>query len=413
VRAALRAPGAGLLVVGLAVGLFALALGLRDWYWPPFGVPGSNGFGFLDVRYFTSTWECVRAGVDIAVANPCDPLNRPLNYPRLWLAPADLGLGEGSTTALGAALAVMFLAAVAAVVWRSDLGDGLVYAAAVCSPSVMLGIERGNPDLLIFALVVAAVFLLRAASPWLRVAAHALFLFAALLKLYPVLAWGPLLRQERRWVAAGLGSIAALFALDIALTWDDVRAVQEAAPRDRIFAYGAPILGEHVGGTAVVILAAALVCAAVASSARRQSLPAPADGRELDLFLAGAGVYVGTFALAHNYNYRLAFLLLTLPQLLRWARDSRPAVPFAEIGLTLVLAALWLGASLAQFPLGLGEWWEDVAAGFPYDELVDAALAGYLAAGVALTLPRGTTLERRAAAYHPLRSLRERKSETP
>ena len=57
--------------------------------------------------------------------------------------------------------------------------------------------------------MVAAVFLLHAISPWARAAAHALFLLAALLKLYPVLAWGPLLRQKRRWVLAGLGGIAA------------------------------------------------------------------------------------------------------------------------------------------------------------------------------------------------------------
>ena len=60
-RAARLVPGGGVIVVGLALGLFALALGLRDWYWPPFGVPGSTGFSFLDVRYFTSAWECVRA----------------------------------------------------------------------------------------------------------------------------------------------------------------------------------------------------------------------------------------------------------------------------------------------------------------------------------------------------------------
>jgi hypothetical protein len=388
------APSGGQLVLAGAVGLFLVALALRDWYWPPFGVPAGTGFGFLDVRYFTSAWECIRAGVDVVPANPCDPLDRPLNYPRIWLAPADLGLGEGATAPLGAGLAVVFLAAVAAVAYRAQAWDGLVYAAALCSPSVLLGIERGNPDLLVFALVVAGVLLLRAAPVWARVAAHALLLFAALLKLYPVLAWGPLLRQPRRWVVRGLGGVAAAFAVYVALTWDDVRSIQELAPRDVIFSYGAAILGDEVGGTAVVLGAVAVGAVSLLVLGRRLGLPPAEDSRELDLLWAGAGVYVGTFALAHNYNYRLAFLLLTMPQLLRWSHQERPAAPFPALALTAVLASLWLGASLAQLPLGLGDWWEDVSASFPYDELVNTLLAAYLAGVLVLTLPRLTARSR-------------------
>ena len=192
-----------------------------------------------------------------------------------------------------------------------------------------------------------------------------------------------------------------------------MRAIQELAPRDRIFAYGAPILGERAGGTPVVLAAVAVIAVALVAVTCRRGLPSAPDGRELDFFLAGAGIFVGTFAFAHNYNYRLTFLLLTLPQLLRWARESRPAVPFAALGLTLVLASLWLGASLSQFPLGLGEWWERVSADFPYDELVDTALAGYLAGALALTVPLGTTLGLRADAYRTLRGLRARRSGTP
>jgi hypothetical protein len=393
-RCAPAARFGGPLVVAGAVALFLLALGLRDWYWPPFGVPGSTGFSFLDVRYFTSAWDCARAGIDIADANPCDPLGRPLNYPRLWLAPAYLGLGQGATVLLGAGLAVVFLAAVAAVVGRVDAWDGVVYAAALCSPSVLLGIERGNPDLLVFALVVGGVLLLRAGPAWVRATAHAVFLLAAMLKLYPVLAWGPLVRQPRVWLVRGLGAVAAVLAVYAVVTWDDVRAIQRLAPRDVIFSYGAGILGDEIGGRAVVVAAGALGAALLVLAARRRhgrlpASPARAQERRLDLFWVGAAVFAGTYVSTHNYNYRLAFLLLTLPQLLHWSREARPAVPFPALGLTAVLAVLWLGASLAAFPLGIGAWWEDVSAAFPYDELVTLVLFAYLAGALALTLPRG------------------------
>jgi hypothetical protein len=387
VRAARVELGDGVLVVGAAVVLLAVALGLQDWYWPPFGVPGGTGFEFLDVRWFTSAWECIRDGVEVTAANPCDPLERPLSYPRLWLAPADLGLGQGATVWLGGGLAAAFLVSAGAVAARLGAWDGVVFAAALCSPSVLLGLERGNPDLLVFVLVVAAVLLLRR-SVRAAAVAHGLLLAAALLKLYPVLAWGPLLRRPRRRVALGLGGISAAFLVYVAVTWDDVRSVQDRAPRDVIFSYGAPILGDRAGGTVAVVAAVAAVAVALVAVSRAR--PVAVEGRDLDLLWAGAGVFVGTFVVAHNYNYRLAFLLLVLPQLLLWARDERPPVPFARLALTAVLASLWLGASLAQLPLGLGEWWEDVSAGFPYDELVNTLLAGYLAGVLVLTRPRRT-----------------------
>jgi hypothetical protein len=255
---------------------------------------------------------------------------------------------------------------------------------------VLLGVERGNPDLPVFALVVAGLLLLRAASPRVCAAAHGLLLLAAMLKLYPVLAWLPALRQPRRRLVAGVGGIAAAFGVYALLIRDDIRAVRELAPRETIFSYGAGILGAETFGTAAVLAVGLLGAALVVALARRTHGASSVswDDRDLDLFQAGAAVFVGTFALGYNFNYRLAFLLLTIPQLLRWSRDAHAPVPLARLGLTAVLASLWLGASIAAYPFGLGEWWEDVLAGFPYDELASMVLFAYLVGAVVLTVAR-------------------------
>jgi hypothetical protein len=388
--ARVRVAGAGgLLVAATGLGLFFLALGLRDWYWPPFGVPGGTGFSFLDLRFFTSAWDCVRDGVDVTPANPCDALDRPFIYPSVWTAPAPLGLGEEHTVPLGAVLAVGFVASAFAALGRVGVGDGLVWAAALCSPAVMLGVERGNPDLVIFCLVVWGVLLLQAESVPARLAAHGLLLLAAVLKLYPVLAWGPLLLQRRRWAIAGTGTLTAAFAVYAFATRDDIRRIRENVPQDDRFAYGAAILGDEVGGALVVLAAAAGLALLLLRLARRRGVRAvvpatPGERRDRDLFVAGAATFVGTFALGHNYNYRMVFLLLTLPQLLRWSRTRLPA----RLAATAVLATLWLGTSIAFFPLGIGEWWERVTASFPYDELANVGLAGLLGAALGLFAPR-------------------------
>ena len=91
----------GRLAVALLVCFyFALLIGLggRD-QWARLGVPARSP-SFLDMRSVTTGWECTRRGIDVLPLNPCDPLKRPANYPRVWMRLSFLGLGEGSTVAL-------------------------------------------------------------------------------------------------------------------------------------------------------------------------------------------------------------------------------------------------------------------------------------------------------------------------
>jgi hypothetical protein len=74
-------------------------------------------------------------------------------------------------------------------------------------------------------------------------------------------------------------------------------------------------------------------------------------------FAAGAGIYVATFILGPSYDYRLIFLLLTLPALLELTRADRGGVM-----LILVLGALWTSR-------------DDIAPGFWIDQLVKVAVA--------------------------------------
>ncbi len=147
---------------------------------------------FADLRSVTSAWECDRAGTPVLPVNPCDPYgDRPANYPRLWLAPSGIGLGEGSTVALGVASAALFFVALLYVLARGRARGPLLCAAIAISPGVMFAVERGNVDLLLFALLALALALFRGSAAS-RAASHALFLLAAMLKLFPVFAWGVL-----------------------------------------------------------------------------------------------------------------------------------------------------------------------------------------------------------------------------
>jgi hypothetical protein len=75
--------------------------------WDRLGV-GHVEPSFLDMRSVTSAWECDRQGVPVLPHNPCDPFDRPANYPKIWLWPSVLGLGQGATVPLAVATAVIF-----------------------------------------------------------------------------------------------------------------------------------------------------------------------------------------------------------------------------------------------------------------------------------------------------------------
>lgn len=372
--------------------ILAVSLATDDFdLWRYLGVLHITG-PFEDMRVITSGWECTRRGIDVLAENPCDPFHREMNYPRIWTELAPLGLGQGSTVALSLMAWAVFYLAVFLSVGRLTLGGGIVYTAVLLSPSVMLGVASANNDLLIFALVATAVAALRARRSVVRAASYGLFLLAAVLKLYPVFAFTVLLRQAPRRAALALAFTLIPFAVYVAATLDDLRLIDKGTPRPTRIAYGAGVLVKGVeerlaqvpgGGvlaaspTRAVLYAGSLLLAfglALWLAGRlRPILTTGTADRTLDAFWAGASIYVGTFAvLGTNWDYRLVFLVLTIPQLLRWIEGGRPLATASAWGLAGVLGTLWL----SRLPWIL-----------PLDEILNLALVIFFAAVLVQTAP--------------------------
>ena len=272
------------------------------------------------------------------------------------MLPAPLGLGAGTARYLGLATAVAFFASTISLLGAASWRAGVVFGLALCSPPVMLGVERGNADLLIFAALVGALWLLAASGAAWRVGANALLLLLAMLKLFPAFAFPVLLRQRGRWALAGGALVAAGFAVYALATRHEIQQILDVLPQAVWAHYGAGVgvdaaaerLSPHLGALSVLeidwvhraveigVLALGLAAGVLLAFGSRRRLPPSDDSLsrrerfQVDAFVAGAGIFCGTFAAAENWDYRLAFLLLTLPQLLSWVahRDAAP-LPFA------------------------------------------------------------------------------------
>ena len=77
----------------------------------------SLGRPFADILTVLTGAECLRAGHDPLVSNPCDPWGRTLNYPRVWLWLGTL-VRPPQAWLVGLATALVFFAAVFRVVGR-------------------------------------------------------------------------------------------------------------------------------------------------------------------------------------------------------------------------------------------------------------------------------------------------------
>lgn len=384
----------GRLTAGAVVGgYFALIAALGGYTaWGRLGVPSmptKSGWWFADLRSVTSAWECARQGVTVLPANTCDPWDRPANYPRLWLLPSHLGLGEGSTFALGLLVSAAFLAGALAVIPAgASAKAGLFYAAALCSPSVMLGIQRGNVDLLIFPLIVLAVLVSRRGLGGL-IAANALVLLAGVLKLFPILAVGFLLRRPERAARIGAGAVIGAFLVYVLATRAYIRRIFDAVPQVDGTSFGVRRVSEWVSAVLgdnsslrewdLVVLGLVVVVVVVARRPLRARLTPPGDdaaaARDLDLFWAGACVYIGSYAAFRSFDYRLVFVLMTVPQLVRWAGAGRWLAVATVVGL---FGALWLDTAWAGVPVvggALSGWDGLTRAGPPGQPLPLAAIS--------------------------------------
>ena len=301
---------------------------------------------FLDLHAVTDNVACAARGINVYVYMDCDVLHRGFNYPPVWLLLGQLGIGSGDTVWLGLAIILSTLVLIVALLSGRSVAKGLLGLLVVLSPSVMLGFERGNVDLVEWSLVCAAA-LAFSDRRWSRVGLSlALLIFAVALKLVAVFCCALMVRPRRPAVL--LCSI--LFAFSLAYTYygivDVYPMIRSNTNRDFAISFGymplfgqiksllAPSIGLKLSGFAhssislLVALWAVVIAGmgAVRVGRRNQGWCNIGGGTAGTAFIFGAGIYVGCFLfLETNYAYRLIFLLLCLPQLFDWIDESRTA----------------------------------------------------------------------------------------
>lgn len=366
VKAAFRIGSGTVVTFGLAaVALMLVALEHTvgwDATWRAFGVTPLQP-PFYDMHIINDYAECASKGVDAYTPQACNKAN--FNIPPAWLWLGRVGIDGTSSTWL--ALTIILAAAIVMVVLFRGRSccHGWIAMSALISPSVMMGVERANLDLLILALVGSAALIYREQGAERRCGAIGLLGVGILLKLLPMFCVALLARFSRQALYFTC-AILVLSLIYLGATAEYVFLIRRNVPTTFILSYGykAIFLGmDHLrmeAGTAPLGLADSwapavtaslvIICAfvvALRGHLKRCATYVVDMSAAGTAFLFGAGIYCGTYLLGTNFIYRLMFLLLCLPQLQDWLvqrASGRKAT--AELGLFgIVLGVLWLNGN--------------------------------------------------------------------
>jgi hypothetical protein len=218
----------------------------------------------------------------------------------------------------------------------------------IFSPASMLLYERGNVDLIVFFICALAIL----ATDYSTYLALGLILFGAIVKIYPFFGLTVLLKEpKRKFIVLVLWGIGIMLAYSV-LTYASQRAAWNTTWRGAQASYGTfvllarfesyfqPAYREWLIGFEV--LAFILILIAMIPAVRNvHSVPALQD-RNLAAFRMGASIYLGTFLLGNNWDYRLAFLIFVVPQLAEWFySENKKQRYIAVMAMLAVILSCW------------------------------------------------------------------------
>lgn len=299
--------------------------------WMLLGIPAMQPY-FADHYAILAASDCAQQGLDVFAQNPCDPYHRVHVYSRLWLVFSYLGIHAQHNTLFGIAIICTFLLAVVLSVRPRKIDEVILSAVLLSSPAIMLGVERGNSDLIMYTFCVVGVYLLAQASLLSTILANLFLLFAVFLKFYPVASFVVLVEffSKRETFYKIISCVALIIAAYVCVTYTDILTIVKNLPKPDAFfmTFGARELLKLVNMNnwyLSIVLPAILaaVLAGMSLSATLKKMHENIESRVLLLFLAGAANLSVCFFTNLNYHYRCVYLLCCLPYFFR-VREHAP-----------------------------------------------------------------------------------------
>jgi hypothetical protein len=325
---------------------------IRQWHFP------LDPPGFRDAQQIGVAAESYAKGNDPLKGNVFTSEGyQGLNYPRIWHILFVMGIKKTHTNLIGLIFALLFFIGIG-MFWFANEFDNITYillSIFILSPPAMLAVERGNVETVMFFVLSAALLM----NYYSGTCAFVLFMFASILKLYPVFSFAYILKEPRKKFWNLLVLIFVIFSGYVLLTLDDIRQMYLIQPQHAKSSFGLNVFWKglthprifnfHLNADILNLikllpyaLLALIFIGALTLSMRNYFSKRYRPGEHIDAFRVGAGIYIGCFLIGNHLDYRLIFLIFTVPQLLVWLKNEENRVSSAPLATLLALImSLW------------------------------------------------------------------------
>lgn len=399
--------GKSLLIAGIVLMWAALGVLFKQYgyyeTWELWNVPVHPPL-FRDFLLIPGSAESFRHGFEPTVENPYDVGQRIFNYPAFWRLFFYTNISADDAVWIVLLLLILYFISAMLFPQKVTIPGAVLMLLVLFSPASMLLYERGNADLFVF-FICAMIVLASGHSPnWTAV----LIVFGAIVKMFPLLGISVLLREPRRrfWKLA-IACILFMVVYGI-LTFQSQSAAWNTTMRGDGISYGSFVLvtrlGDYlqelfpgflsIGGWEILfeILALGLILLAGILAVRNPNPLTAMYERNLAAFRMGASIYVGTFLLGNNWDYRLAFLVFAVPQLAEWLRlKNRKQRAIVMVTVVAILFSSWhfmLKIDLPFVPLK-----DPVNRNFIFDEIINWLLVPGFTYLLAASVPEWLKLD--------------------
>jgi hypothetical protein len=312
----------------------------------------------MDFRLIPGSAESFVHGFEPSVENPYDPNKRIFNYPAFWRLFFYTGITQADTVWISIVMIVLFFISVFLFPQKLSIPGAIAMLFVLFSPASMLLYERANVDLIVFVICVMIV-LAEGRSAYL---ATVLIMFGTIVKLFPFFGVTVLWKESKNKFLTLFAACFIVLVTYMLATLSSVKASWNLTMRGDGSSYGTDIFVTRYG-TAItsafshwlppapltllvkygsLAVALVLITVVVIRALVKTGQPDVLAERNLAAFRMGASIYVGTFLLGNNWDYRLAFLVLVVPQLVEWTRSKEKTYRIAAwMSVVFVLLSCW------------------------------------------------------------------------
>ena len=370
------------LVVAALLGYFGL-LYLANFFvpyhkfWRIIGVPAVKN-PFIDLAAVLGAFDCDRLTGEVSLTN--NPCFNQISYPSSWSSLTWLGLEQRNTIFLGVFFALIFYVITLIIIGRLNYQEAVVYALILCSPPVMLLVERGNVDIVIYSWLGVALMIIKNSRALIfRLCAYLLIFFAGVIKLFPIFGLVVIIKEKRNLFLFLAAIFTTAFITYFIASIGEMKTISQAFDVERVwFRFGHQALFLKVktflsnlslstGGETdikktiryIIYIIMSLLTLLVltrfllskfknfqewlswdfVSTDSDKSLD---KSRYIDYFRLAAAIYLGNFlVIGMLYDYKLTFLIFALPQILDWIKQENQLSLPSSMALVAMVATFY------------------------------------------------------------------------